>query len=224
MLLPSIEIKNLDVVGDEDEDPVVDPRCDRQIFMLTGWQDGFVGTDLRPADCLIVVDVQRAFVDGPKAIPGGVRLVERVSRLLTAARQAGTLVVHLQNDGLRGALDEPGTPGWELPLAPSEPGRNEVIIRKFSDDGFVGTSLAEMLKRRRVHRVVIVGLLSEMCVSATARAALARGLSVVVPRDAHGTYDLNDIPADVVARVAEHALGDEPDLVDSAEVTFVGSR
>lgn len=52
-------------------------------------------------------------------------------------------------------------------------------------------------------------------------AALARGLAVVVPRDAHGTYDLDDIPAAVVARVAEHALGDEPELVESADVGFV---
>ena len=43
-----------------------------------------------------------------------------------------------------------------------------------------------------------------------------------VPHDGHGTYDLDDIPAAVVARVAEHALGDEPELVlSTTDVTFI---
>lgn len=60
-----------------------------------------------------------------------------------------------------------------------------------------------------------------MCVSATARAALARGLQVVVPYDAHGTYSIDDIPAPVVARVAEHALGDGVEVaISSREIRF----
>jgi nicotinamidase-related amidase len=96
-----------------------------------------------------------------------------------------------------------------------------VVIRKADDDGFAGTGLGGLFERRGVRRVVVGGLLSEMCVSATARTALARGLTVVVPRDAHGTYDLDDIPATVVARVAEHALGDQLEVVDSTGVSFV---
>ncbi len=58
-------------------------------------------------------------------------------------------------------------------------------------------------------------------VHATTRSALSRGLGVVLPRDGHGTFDLDDIPAAVVARVAEHALGDEPELVASTtDVVF----
>jgi nicotinamidase-related amidase len=60
-----------------------------------------------------------------------------------------------------------------------------------------------------------------MCVSATARGALARGLGVVLPHDGHGTHDLDDIPATVVARVAEHVLGDQLELVAAtADVRF----
>jgi nicotinamidase-related amidase len=179
-----------------------------------------VSTDLLPAEALIIVDAQRGFLEGPKAIPDAVRLVDRLSRLLGSARQAGALVVHLQNDGAPGAVDEPGAPGWELCLATTESG-DEVVIRKSTDDGFPGTGLGDLVDRRGVRRVVVGGLLSEMCVSATARTALAHGLTVVIPRDAHGTYDLGDISAAVVARVAEHALGDQPELVDSVDVSFV---
>lgn len=178
-----------------------------------------MSTVLAPAEALIIVDMQRGFLEGPKAIPDAGPLVNQVSRLLGRAREAGALVVHLQNDGAPGAEDEPGTPGWELVLVATESG-NEAVIRKATDDGFAGTGLGDLLDRYGVRRVVVGGLLSEMCVSATARAALARGLTVVMPRDAHGTYDLDDIPAAVVARVAEHTLGDQLEVVDSTGVSF----
>ena len=72
-----------------------------------------------------------------------------------------------------------------------------------------------------MRRVGVCGVLSEMCVSATTRCALTRGMGVVLPHDGHSAYDLDDIPAATVARVAEHTLGDEADLVPSTtDVTF----
>ncbi len=191
---------------------------------MTVRQDRRVSVDLDPAQCLIVVDMQQGFLHGVHAIPDTTRLIDRVSWLLSHARQAGALVVHLQNDGAVGAIDEPDTPGWNLCLAPNTSSDNEVVLRKTDDDGFTGTGLKELLESRGVRRVAIAGVLSEMCVSATARGALACGLSVVLPRDAHGTYDLEDIPAAVVARVAEHALGDQPELADSTAVAFTAAH
>jgi streptothricin hydrolase len=57
--------------------------------------------------------------------------------------------------GGEGAVDEPGTSGWELHFASVEPGRDEVIIRKRSDDGFAGAGLIELLNSRGLYRVVI---------------------------------------------------------------------
>lgn len=176
-----------------------------------------VMTEPAPADALIVVDVQRAFVEGASAIPDASRVVGRVEQLVGRARHAGAVVVQLQNDGPSGAVDEAGTAGWELTVSPSP---DEMVIRKVADDGFADTELGAMLDRRAVRRVVIAGLLSEMCVSATARGALQHGLEVVIARGAHGTYDLDDIPARVVSRVAEHALGDQPTVLDADEITF----
>jgi nicotinamidase-related amidase len=167
-----------------------------------------------PVQALVVVDMQRGLLAGPRAVVGAAALTERVSELIGRAGAAGALVVQLQNDGAPGQPDEPGQPGWELALSGGS------VVRKATDDGFADTPLGELLGRR-VRRVAVCGVLSEMCVSATARSALARGLGVVLPRDGHGTYDLDDIPAAVVARVAEHALGDQPELVASTtDVVF----
>ncbi|TDC75819.1 isochorismatase family protein [Streptomyces hainanensis] len=169
-------------------------------------------------DAVIVVDMQQGVLaGGAEPVAAAATLTDRVVALLGRARLAGAPVIHLQNDGAPGATDEPFTPGWELVLnEPAEP-----VVRKTEDDGFAGTPLGALLDGHGVRRVAVCGVLSEMCVSATARTALARGLGVVLPHDTHGTYPLDEIPADVVARVAEHALGDEVELVaEAAAVTF----
>jgi nicotinamidase-related amidase len=177
------------------------------------------------AQALLLIDLQAAFVTGDKSVPGADALLASAKRLLSQARQARSLIVHLQNDGEAGAPDEPGRPGWELYLRP-QPG--EPVLRKARDDGFLGTDLGSILVAHRVSRVVLAGVMSEMCVSATARTALDRGYRVVLPHDAHGTYDIpagpgfdRDVPAAVAARVAEWSLGDQVELVStSAEVCF----
>lgn len=74
----------------------------------------------------------------------------------------------------------------------------------------------------------VCGVMSEMCVSATARTAPARGYRVVLPRDAYATYDAppaegirDAVLAATVSRVAEWALGGEAEIVAPAvEVPF----
>lgn len=110
---------------------------------------------------LVLVDVQAAFVAGQLAVPDAESLTGSVTGLLARARSAGSLVVHLQNDGEVGAVDEPGRPGWELHL---RPGPGERVIRKTGDDGFQGTTLGRVLIAHRVSRLAIAGVLSEMCI------------------------------------------------------------
>ncbi|MFD4942202.1 cysteine hydrolase family protein [Streptomyces sp. NPDC058409] len=176
-----------------------------------------------PAEALLVVDVQKAAVCGDRAVPGTARLLDRTADLIARARRSGALVVHIQNDGPAGAGDEPHTPGWEL-HHPVETGPCEVVIRKTEDNGFDGTSLGGLLTESRVQALAICGVMSEMCVQATARAALALGYRVLMPHDAHATQDIpaapgisDRIPAATVSRVAEWALGDEVEVTARAE-------
>lgn len=178
-------------------------------------------SDRSPAHALIVVDLQRGLLEGPEAVPDAASVLVAATTLLDAAREAGALVVHLQNDGAVGAPDEPGTPGWELWQVP-RPG--EPVLRKTADDPFAETDLESVLRQADARRVVVCGLLAEMCVAATARGALSRGFEVVLPRDARATSDIPDqgpaapgVRAELVARVAEWSLGDDVVLVDRAD-------
>ncbi|TXS38027.1 isochorismatase family protein [Streptomyces sp. OR43] len=185
----------------------------------------------RPSQALLVVDIQKAGVTGDRAVPGAAGLLERTAELIARARRNGALVVHLQNDGAPGSGDEPHTPGWALHL-PVRPGPTEFVIRKTRDDGFAETSLGSVLSAAGVDAVAVCGVMSEMCVQATARTALAQGYRVVLPHDTHATQDIpaapgisEAVPAAVVSRVAAWAIsGDAEVTTASADVVFAAPR
>ncbi|ENN84530.1 isochorismatase [Rhizobium freirei PRF 81] len=170
-------------------------------------------------DALLVVDVQSAFVQGPQAVSGHGTPLSMISILLAEARSAGAPVIFLQNDGPPGAVDAPFQTGWELHFPP-RPG--ERVIRKAEDDGFEGTDLDDVLKGSGVRDLAICGVLSDMCVAATARAALKCRYGVLLPHDAHAAYDVpagpgsESVPAAMAARAAEWSLGDEVRICASA--------
>ena len=172
------------------------------------------------ADALIVVDVQNAFVSGTDAVPGHERLLAAVATLLQNARASGVPVIFIQNDGPAGALDAPHTPGWQLHFLPW-PG--EHVVRKELDDGFDGTGLGDLLSASGIETIAFSGMLSEMCLAATARTAMAIGYGVILPHDGHATYDVPPgpgdspgVPAHLAARAAEWSLGDEVVIVATA--------
>ncbi|WP_335933822.1 cysteine hydrolase family protein [Streptomyces sp. PTD5-9] len=180
-----------------------------------------------PVEALLVVDVQLDAVRGDRAVPDAARLVDRTADLIARARAGGALVVHIQNDGEPGAGDEPGTPGWELHHAVA-PGPAEAVVRKTEDDGFHETPLGDLLTGAGVRSLAVCGVMSEMCVRATARTALALGHRVVMPHDAHATHDIpaapgigDGVPAAAVSRVAEWSLGSDLEVVPrAADVAF----
>lgn len=179
-------------------------------------------------DALIIVDMQKAFVSGADAVPASEQLIVSIGTLITKARAVHAPIIFLQNDGEVGTVDEPYQVGWELFFAPQP---HEFVVRKSDDNGFEGTSLQHILDDLRVQSLVICGVLSEMCVAATARAALTRGYEVLLPHDAHATYDVpagpgsEAVPAAMAARAAEWSLGDEIMLCASVdEVGFIKSK
>jgi len=173
------------------------------------------------AEALIVVDVQNAFVSGADAVPGHALLLAAVATLLDKARASGVPVIFIQNDGPAGAVDEPHTSGWQLHFPP-RPG--EHVVRKELDDGFDGTGLNDLLSASGISTIAFSGMLSEMCLAATARTAMAIGYGVILPHDGHATYDVppgpggsEGVPAHLAARAAEWSLGDEVVIVPSAK-------
>lgn len=172
-----------------------------------------------PADLLLLVDVQNGLLQGTEAVPHAEAVRANIEYLISKARRAGAPILFLQNDGPPGSLDEPGAEGWQLSFTPEG---HDVVIRKDEDDGFTGTPLSDVLESRNIRQLAIAGMVSEMCLAATARSALQRGYGVILPHDGHTTYDVPAgpggspaVPAELAARAAEWSLGDQVDVVGS---------
>ena len=127
-------------------------------------------------------------------------IVERVIRLVEAARAAGVPViwakiVNTPDTDARYWLSEgwkfcqEGTWGteWYRGLGPN-PGETEIVKRRHS--AFYGTDLDLILRRLGVEGVVLAGTATHGCVEGTARDAMARDYWAVVAGDCCGQLDM----------------------------------
>jgi nicotinamidase-related amidase len=136
---------------------------------------------------LVVVDVQVGMFFGPWALPDAANLLHRIGDRILAARQAGELVVHIQNDGPEDELDAPGEPMWELVFSPRE---SELVVRKTQQNVFESAlDLEDRLRALGVSELEFIGVQSELCLWASAKGASERGFEVVATRELHGTFD-----------------------------------
>jgi nicotinamidase-related amidase len=158
-------------------------------------------------------------LEGSAPVPSAVSVKAALRELLDEARAAGSVVVHVQNDGSSGDPDEPETSGLELVFEPSD---DEIVVRKDQCDTFgANPDLAALLRGRQVDRVVIAGMQSEFCIEETSRGALREGFSVLLPRGAHATYDGEQSAAEVSEGVENVLEAVGVAVVDQSAVAFV---
>jgi ureidoacrylate peracid hydrolase len=189
---------------------------------------------VRPsATALLVVDLQNDY-----CAPGGAfdaaghdispmqALPARVAMLAEHARDAGVLVVFVQNTvdpagRMRTALQRrkrvrlAGTPGYVVdgtwghqfaePLVPTEA---DIHVRKYTSSAFGGTPLDQTLRAARIELVAVTGVVTWGCVLATAHGAAALGYIPVVVSDCVGGEDayLHDAALAMMRRSFGHEL------------------
>jgi nicotinamidase/pyrazinamidase len=149
-------------------------------------------------DALIIVDVQNDFCPGGAlAVPQGDEVIPAINRLLahrwlTVATKDWHPAEHCSFEPHGGPWPPhcvQGTLGAELhPALQTE--KIQLTVTKASHhdkdaySGFDGTDLATILRNKGVKRVVVCGLATDYCVSATAHDALREGFEVLVLEDA----------------------------------------
>jgi nicotinamidase-related amidase len=169
---------------------------------------------------LLLIDVQRNMLEGATPVPSAAEVRPALESLLERARRAGAPIVHVQNDGSEGDPDLPGTEGWEL-VFPAQ--GDELVVRKDDCDTFASNpELAARLQGRGVDHVVVAGMQSEYCVSATSRGALGHGFRVSVAGGAHATYDDGPVAAEISADAERKLVADGVSVVPSGEIDFTG--
>ena len=137
---------------------------------------------------LVVIDMQKGIVALPTAHPVG-EMTERVAQLTCAFRKRCLPVILVNVAGLApGRVDLPF--GFSLPadwadLTPELGQRpTDYTVTKQQVGAFYGTALEQILRRRGVTQVFMVGITTSSGVEATARNAYDYGYNVVLIADA----------------------------------------
>lgn len=176
---------------------------------------------------LVVVDVQNDFghPDGSLFVEGGDGVVGAINDEIARAHAGGATIVltqdwhpsstpHFVTDGGTWPVHcVAGTWGAELLDGLDPDSRADAVVRKGTngEDGYsafamrepdgevdIPTGLAGLLRERGVDRVVVVGLATDVCVSATAVSAAEAGFSTSVLWDATRPVETDDATADRV--------------------------
>ncbi|CAM5333288.1 cysteine hydrolase family protein [Streptomyces fumanus] len=174
------------------------------------------GFDETPAtlaeSTLILVDYQNTYVGGVMELDGWQAALDSAADLLARAREAGTKVIHVINDGGEGSLyDIRAEIGRIHPrLAPAE---GETVVVKKVPNAFVGTDLGTHVDAAGHQDVIIAGFMTHMCVLFTTEGAFLRGNRPTVVADACATRPLGSPDADLTAgQVHQSALATIGDL------------
>lgn len=153
-----------------------------------------------PASALLVVDMQRFFLDAssPTFACGGVAILPSVKRLLAAYRRAKRPVIFTQHVHHPDDLDA-GIMAWwwqgkclegspESQIHPDlAPMAGEKVVAKHRYSAFYNTDLETVLRCLRVQDIVISGIMTNLCCESTARDAYYRDYRVFFLADGTGS-------------------------------------
>ena len=146
---------------------------------------------------LLLIDIQNDyFPGGAMELVGSPAAGREAGRLLQKFRQMSLPVIHVQHVSTRkgAGFFVADTKGVEFHESVS-PLPVEPVFQKNYPNSFRETSLLEHLQEIGVSQLVIAGMMTQMCVDSTTRAAADLGFSCILAHDACATRDLtfNDI-------------------------------
>jgi len=173
---------------------------------------------------LLVIDIQKDYFEGGKfPLVNPEEAAKKAYMLLQCFREHNGHHVHIQHISLKpdAAFFIKGDSGSDIHdlVAHFE---GEPIVYKHYPNSFRETKLLEMLNEWGIERVVITGMMTHMCVDATARAAADFGFEVLIAEDACATRDLKygdtTIPAEMVHKSFLAALKSYGKVMKSEEI------
>lgn len=152
---------------------------------------------------LMLIDLQQAIDDPSWGIRNNVGAEGNILELLSAWRARNLPIVHVKHMSTDpNSTYRPGTAGNDFKDM-ARPLPSEWVLEKTTNSAFIGTDLDAQLRQQGLTEIVIVGVITNNSVEATARMAGNLGYRTFVVSDATFTFNKVDFsgrehPAEVV--------------------------
>ena len=168
---------------------------------------------------LLLIDVQKgvddlAYYAGPTGRANNPEAKDRIRSLLTAWRGQGGRIAFTRHDSVeaQSPLKLSLETGQQLDGMEIAPG--DISVSKSANSGFVGTSLELDLRRARIHRLVVAGFFTNVCVETTVRMAGNMGFDTYLVHDACSTMN----------RIGIDGTDYDPELVHALSVASMNGE
>jgi len=141
---------------------------------------------------LVLIDIQEEYRAGALPLNRATDAAVAAGEMLALARRHGVPVIHVRHNLSDAApIFNPTLPGFAF-MPEVAPLSDETIIDKARPNAFSGTDLDDALQQTGRRELILVGMQTHLCVSATARAAGDLGYRSTIVRSACATRDLPD--------------------------------
>lgn len=137
-------------------------------------------------NALVLIDIQNDyFSGGMMPLTGMEAAAANAARLLRTARARREPVFHIRHIAASSEAPffRPGTDGSKISDTVL-PKPDETVFEKSRPNSFIGTGLEAALREGGIEHLTLCGAMSQMCVDATARAAVDMGFQITVVSDA----------------------------------------
>ncbi len=171
---------------------------------------------------LLIIDMQQGMNQPTLGRRNNPDAEMQMKRLLTAWRHAGQPIVHIRHiSRTPGSVFWPGQQGCEFQPGLS-PLPHEHVVEKNVPDAFTASGLERWLHAHAIKQLVIVGVITNNSVEATARSGGNLGFDVTVIADACYTFDQTDLSGRLWPAEDVHALSLSNLAMDYAKVALAG--
>lgn len=157
---------------------------------------------------LVLIDIQNDyFPNGALTLDSAIDAATKAHRLLDIFRNKQLPIVHIQHETIKQEMGFmlPGSYGQKIHDS-VKPSGEEACFTKHYPNAFWQTKLEEYFKEKNIEHLILAGMMTHMCVSATARAAMERGFGTTIIQDACATrsleFDGAVIPGEAVHKTA----------------------
>ncbi|WP_082383945.1 cysteine hydrolase family protein [Chryseobacterium sp. ERMR1:04] len=140
---------------------------------------------------LLIIDVQNDYFKGGKmTLVGAEEAGKKTQQVLAYFRKNNLPIINIKHIATNEGADFflPDTKGAEINSV-VEPKSGEKVIVKHYPNSFRDTELLEYLQSKGIKNLVITGMMTDVCVESTTRAAFDLGFSNTIISDATATRD-----------------------------------